>query len=686
MKDIKLSYQELKDRLVRLESLLDALSRGEVDLLIGVHEPLLVRFKSLIEENERLLEEAQQKAQDWQTTFDASKSVIWIINNEGRIIQANRTTEAFFNLSHKEIIGKHCWEIVHGTDAPIPECPFQKAKQSLNSESTELNLGNRWMEVTVDPILDRDGSFNRGVHIMTDITERKVAVEKLRQSEAEYRQLSQEFQALLDAVPDSIALIDRGFRIVWANKGTGEALGQKPEELTNKPCHLLWRDLEEPCEHCPAVKSFETGESANCTSTTPDGRIWDLRSVPLRLGDSVVNVINVARDITEHRMIEDQLLQAQKMESIGRLAGGIAHDFNNILNVIIGYGEIVLKQLHSNDPLREKIDLMVKAGERAATLTRQLLVFSRKQALQPEVMNINSVIKDMKDMLIRLIGEDINTEFLLSEKLYNVMADPGQIEQVIMNLVVNARDAMPDGGKLTIKTANEELDKHDAGKYVLEPGVDVTLSITDTGCGMDEETKRRIFEPFFTTKEQEKGTGLGLSTVYGIVKQSGGDIRVYSEPGKGTTFKIFLPKTDAEPTFETVQADMGEHRGSGEHILVVEDEEIIRNLMKDILLSLNYEVTLAAHGGEALLLVEEGGLKPDLVITDVVMPGMNGKVLVDRLRKTCPGLKALYMSGYNETNMVNHDGTDPFTPFIQKPFNISDIAVKVQEVLYKKAE
>jgi len=400
-------------------------------------------------------------------------------------------------------------------------------------------------------------------------------------------------------------------------------------------------------------------------------------------------IVGAWSDVTHERQMEEeqeklqaQLIHAQKMESIGRLAGGVAHDFNNMLSIIIGYGENILEQLHHNDPLREDVMTIIDAGKRSAALTRQLLAFSRKQTLQPEILNINDVVRNIEKMLYRLIEEDIDLEFLLSEDLFQVKVDPGQIEQVLMNLAVNARDAMPEGGKLIIETSNVELDEAYAKKHFgVVPGKYVMLAVTDTGCGMDKKTMQKIFEPFFTTKEKEKGTGLGLSTVYGIVRQSGGYIWVYSEPGQGTTFKVYLPRTEEKQNPKT-NADGKEITPvDGKHILVVEDEKSLRKMMGRMLSGLNYKVTLASNGGEALLLVEEKGLKPDLVITDVIMPLMNGKDLVNRLQKKEPDLKVLYMSGYTDNAIIHKGILDPGTHFIQKPFTLNNLVDKIQEVL-----
>jgi PAS domain S-box-containing protein len=388
-------------------------------------------------------------------------------------------------------------------------------------------------------------------------------------------------------------------------------------------------------------------------------------------------------DITEHRALEEQFRQAQKMESIGRLAGGMAHDFNNLLTVIMGYTDLMLRQLAQDAPLRASIEQVRKAGERAAALTRQLLAFSRKQVLQPAVLDLNLVITDSAKMLRRLIGEDMTLITALAPTLSSVKADPGQIEQVLMNLVVNARDAMPQGGKLIIETANVVLDEDYARRHVsVHPGAYVLLAVSDTGCGMNAETMSHIFEPFFTTKKQgQEGTGLGLSTVYGIVKQSGGHIWVYSEPDHGTTLKIYLPAVAEPAAREKDHARSSESPYGSETILVVEDEESVRELACEALRIHHYCVLEAANGREALLLCEQHKGPIHLLVTDVVLPHMSGRELVDQLACSRPEMQVLYTSGYTDSAMVHHGLLSISTNFLQQPFTVDALARKVREVL-----
>jgi signal transduction histidine kinase/ActR/RegA family two-component response regulator len=377
---------------------------------------------------------------------------------------------------------------------------------------------------------------------------------------------------------------------------------------------------------------------------------------------------------------QEQLRLAQKLEAVGQLAGGVAHDFNNILMVQMGYCDLLEDELKDGNHLASLAQIK-DCAKRAAALTRQLLAFSRKQTLQPKVLDVNALAAKIGHMLRRLIREDIDLVLALENGLGRVKADPGQIEQVIMNLAVNARDAMSQGGRLTIETANVELDEVYVRSHLgASSGPHIMLAITDTGSGMDEKTMSRLFEPFFTTKGQGKGTGLGLATVYGIVKQSGGNIWVYSEPGKGTTFKIYLPRVEAEPEQLTHQkAEVA--RGKGELVMVVEDEPSLRSLFARMIKSLGYRVNVAANGDEALAAVEKEGLTPDVLITDVVMPGMSGRELVDHLGRIQPGLKVLYTSGYTDNAIVHHGVLDSQTPFLQKPFSTGDLAAKIHELL-----
>jgi two-component system, cell cycle sensor histidine kinase and response regulator CckA len=388
----------------------------------------------------------------------------------------------------------------------------------------------------------------------------------------------------------------------------------------------------------------------------------------------------IAEDVTERRALEEQFRQAQKMEAVGRLAGGVAHDFNNLLMVISGYAEVILATLSEVHPLTEKAKAIQQAADRATTLTRQLLAFSRKQLLELKVVDVNAIVSDMERLLRPLIGENVELLARLTPEAGYTRADAGQLEQVLMNLVVNAKDAMPDGGRLTIQTQHVVFDQsHRRGQTFIRPGNYVLLSVSDTGMGMDRETQSRIFEPFFTTKEKGKGTGLGLSTVYGIVKQSGGYVTVQSEKGRGSTFHIYLPQVEGSAEQQTVPVARAAAGGT-ETILLVEDEDSVRQLVRDTLESKGYKVVEAENGENGLQAATQHEGKIDLVITDVVMPGMGGREMVEQLVKTRPQTKFLYLSGYTEEAILN-GGVLNGTAFLQKPFTLQSLTRKVREML-----
>lgn len=413
--------------------------------------------------------------------------------------------------------------------------------------------------------------------------------------------------------------------------------------------------------------------------TYPDGKKgwFQLSLQPIDDGVLIMSI-----DITEQIILEKQLLQSQKLEAIGRLAGGIAHDFNNLLSAITGYCELIRMQLHTEDPLYKKIEQISKCGERASALTRQLLAFSRQQVFQLKVLNMNDIVLDIENMLRRLIGENIAFRTALSEKLGIIKADPSQMEQIILNLVINARDAMPNGGHLTLETSNIWLDEGYAQMHFsVTPGEYIMIAVTDTGSGMDEATKAHIFEPFFTTKEQGKGTGLGLATIYGIVKQSSGNIWCYSELGKGTTFKVYLPlySHDTIPVHST--KPVSKFKQGQETILVTEDEESVREIACEFLRLTGYKVLSAANGGEALMLCQNYKDTIHLLLTDVIMPGISGKQLAQTLSQLRPNLKVLYTSGYTDNSIVHHGILDDGIPFLQKPYNMESLNQKVRDIL-----
>jgi len=509
-----------------------------------------------------------------------------------------------------------------------------------------------------------------------------------------FSQSEERYRDYFENAKDAIYVHDLNGRYIMVNKAGEELIGYTRDEILQmRISDVVPRNYLEQI-HARLKKKLTDN---SLTIYEVEAIRKDGGRVPIEVSSRLiyengvpVAVQGSARDITERKRAEEalrasqlQLQQSQKLEAIGQLAGGVAHDFNNMLTAIIGYTDLSLRRVGLESSLRRNLEETKKAAERAASLVRQLLAFSRKQILEPKVLDLNDAVKDMHKMLTRLIGENIQLATRLETNVGSVKADPCQVEQIIVNLVVNARDAMPRGGKVTIETANITLDDQTKLRHVsVRPGEYVMLAVSDTGSGMDQETQARIFEPFFTTKDVGKGTGLGLSTVYGIVKQSGGNIWVYSEPGLGTVFKVYLPRIDdaSATAIEKLAQETIAPRGS-ETILLVEDEDVVRGLTRKILMQAGYSVLDARGGEEAIRLCRAHAGPIDLLLTDVVMPGVSGKEVADRLLESRPAIRVLFMSGYTDEAIVQHGVLDANVKFIQKPFTWVGLTRKVREVL-----
>jgi PAS domain S-box-containing protein len=496
--------------------------------------------------------------------------------------------------------------------------------------------------------------------------------------------------AVLQSASQAILSVDRSGRIVLANARTEEMFGYPREELLGATIEtLLPEGIREAHTRQRSMYFDQPRVRPMGIGMDLQGRRKDGREFPVEVSLSFVETgdgtfaIAFISDITPRKRLEEQLMHAQKMEAVGRLAGGVAHDFNNMLTIISGYNRMILDQLSPMDALRGFAEEILKAADRAGALTNQLLAFSRRQIMQPRIVDVNELIRNTDKMLRRLIGEDVELVLSLPPEMGNIRADPGHIEQAVFNLAVNARDAMPNGGRITIETAGVYLDESYARTHIgVEPGNYVMIAVSDTGQGMDADTKRRIFEPFFTTKDKGKGTGLGLATVYGTVKQSGGDIWVYSEPGKGTTFKLYFPNV-TEAASEPARGDEARSRRGKETILLVEDEQGVRDLVALMLQQQGYEVFKAASPEEAIRLSNSHNGRIDMLVTDVVMPKMSGKQLADHLVGLRPKMRVLYLSGYTENTVVHHGVLDAGVEFLAKPLSREALASKVRDILDK---
>jgi len=508
-------------------------------------------------------------------------------------------------------------------------------------------------------------------------------LEDLEKIQSERQQGEARLSVMVENMPAVLWTTDRDLRFTYSVGAGLKALDLRPNQTVGKSLFEYFHTQDPEFIPIAAHRQALAGEPVTYEMEW-EKRIFESHVQPLRSSEGeTLGVVGVALDITDRQHLLDQLRQSQKMQAVGELAGGVAHDFNNLLMVVKGHAEILLDRLPEKSTLRRGLEQIHGASERAASLTRQLLAFSRKQVLQPRVLDLNEVVSGMIEMVSRVIGANIELSFLPGLTLGRVKADPTQMEQVVLNLVVNARDAMPDGGALTIETTNIELDRHYAAKHVggVQPGPYVMLTVSDTGCGIDAETQARIFEPFFTTKAQGKGTGLGLATVYGVVKQSGGFIWVYSEVGHGTTFKVYLPQVAAQveqPAQDTVSK--GPAPGT-ETILFVEDEESVRELVRDFLGAAGYRVLEAADGIHALEVAARHKGAIHMLITDVVMPRLSGRELVNRLTAERGDLKVLYISGYTDDSVFRHGVLEGGVAFLQKPFNLKSLAKKIRELL-----
>ncbi|MBZ5539578.1 MAG: PAS domain S-box protein [Acidobacteriia bacterium] len=626
-----------------------------------------------------------EKEELFRLISENAADMIAVVDMEGHRIYNSLAYQKVLGYSPEELRASSSFAQIHPEDQERVRGAAEEARLTGQGKTLEYRIRHkdgtwRMLESTSSVIRNVKGEPVQLVIVNRDISERKRAEEALRLSEASFR-------AVVEDAPYGIYRASMGGQLLQVNPALQTMLGYA------SPSELLQANLASDIYRCPEeyqrlnelLAGAEEMKDVEVEWKRKDGAPITVRCSGRRLKDAngvPAHIEAFAEDVTEKRVLERQLRMAQKMEAIGRLSGGIAHDFNNLLGVIIGYSQVLKRELGAGSPLYEHTVEVEKAGQRAATLTRQLLAFSRQQVLTPAVLNLNALFSDMEKMLPRLLGEDIEVTTALDPGLGCVKADQGQIEQVVMNLAVNARDAMQQGGQLKIETANAEFDE----AYVRQhPGAKrghyIMLSVTDTGVGIDAETQVHIFEPFFTTKELGKGTGLGLSTVYGVVKQSGGYITVESAPGKGASFKVYLPRIEEQATVEAPNSPQGRPLRGAETVLLVEDEDPLRKLAQTFLETNGYRVLSAPNGEKALEAAAQNSAPIQLLLTDVVMPGMNGRVLAEQLVARQPGIKVLYMSGYTDSFIAGHGVLKPGTYLLHKPFTEEALVRKVREVL-----
>jgi len=640
----------------------------------------IARLEKALLEKENAGEALQDSEKRYRRLFESAKDGILILDAvTGKVVDANPFLLQLLGYSHEALCGKHIWELGVFKDIAASKDAFQALQDNEYIRYEDLPLETQEGQSIAVEFVSNVYLVDHSKVIQCNI--RDITAQK--RAKAERTRL----MAAIEQVGEGIFVTDAQGTIQFVNPAfkrmTGysgeEAVGQNLRILkSGEQDELLYRNLWE-------TVSGGTTWSGRMVNKRKDGTLYTEETTisPVRdaLGQ-IVNYVAVGRDITEHLRLEGQFLQAQKMEAVGLLAGGVAHDYNNMLTVILGYAELALRKVDPDQPLHGDLEEIIKAARRSTDITRQLLIFARKQTIIPVALDLNQTVESMLTMLRRLIGEDIDLVWLPEKGLGPVKMDPTQVDQILANLCVNARDAIAGIGKITIETGSSVFDEAYCADHLgFVPGDYALLAVSDNGCGMDKKTKDQIFEPFFTSKEVGQGTGLGLSMVYGIVKQNNGFLNVYSEPGCGSTFRVYLPREAAQVVDARRERAVEIPPSHGETVLLVEDEPALLKMGTMMLEKLGYRVLAAGTPDEAIALAEEHMAELHLLLTDVVMPGMNGKDLAERLHVLCPDMKILFMSGYSVNVIGAQWVMDEGVNFIEKPFSMKDLGVKVAEVL-----
>jgi PAS domain S-box-containing protein len=657
------------------------LNARQIERASGEKRIILLSIED-ITERRRLQDSLAASEERFRRLFEtATDGIVLLEKDEGRIVQGNQAVEKMLGYVEKEYIGKKLSDI----GVPLEMSDFGAIMASLNKRGIlnyeDVSVKTKSGEEVYTDIYMVDRAELAQCNIR-NVSERKQAEKSMQAALQKAHEDKSRLEAILSSMGDGFSIQDTDFIILYQNKVLKDLRG----DHVGEHCYTAYENKDHVCEGCPIAMAYRDGgiHKVERFAAISKGTLCvEITASPLRdLQGNIVAGIELVRDVTDHKKLEAQLRHSQKMEAVGTLAGGIAHDFNNILSVIKGYGAMVMDTLEAGSPSREDMNEVLTAADRAADLTRRLLLFSRNEIVQVKPVDINALLLGLQKMLVRVIRESIDLNLDLSEKPLIVQADAGQMEQVLMNLAVNARDAMLQGGRLTISTGLEEMDDaFVAACGYGAPGKYALITVADTGLGMDAKTRKRIFDPYFTTKGVGGGTGLGLSMAYSILKQHNGYIKVYSEPGQGTVFRIYLPLGEETPSTDGKPEDVVPVKGGNETILIAEDDDSLRKLIKNILEPLGYHVICAMDGEEAISKFMENKEWISLVLLDMIMPKKNGKEVSEVIRKVNPEMKILFSSGYSKdiikTDALAAAGFD----FIHKPFRSKDLLIKVREIL-----